>query len=114
MKRIIISLIAASLALTSAFALSGCGSQSSSSSKSEAKSEASADASKGDSQSGAIPASAVWTCEDGERYAWRVSRSDEFPESTFVVNAVPVAVDHEANAVLHEIPVLRRIIITST
>ena len=57
MKRIIISLIAASLALTSAFALSGCGSQSSSSSKSEAKSEASADASKGDSQSGAIPAS---------------------------------------------------------
>ena len=55
----------------------------------------------------AIPASAVWTGEDGERYAWRVSRSDEFPESTFVVNAVPVAVEHEANAVLHEIPVLR-------
>ena len=40
-------------------------------------------------------------------YAWRVSRSDEFPESTFVLNAVPVAVEHEANAVLHEIPVLR-------
>ena len=55
----------------------------------------------------AIPASTVWTGEDGERYAWRVSRSDEFPESTFVVNAVPVAVEHEANAVLHEIPVLR-------
>ena len=55
----------------------------------------------------AIPASAVWTGEDGERYAWRVSRSDEFPESTFVVNAVPVAVEHEANAVLHEIPALR-------
>ena len=55
----------------------------------------------------AIPVSAVWTGEDGERYAWRVSRSDAFPESTFVVNAVPVAVEHEANAVLHEIPVLR-------
>ena len=55
----------------------------------------------------AISASAVWTGEDGESYAWRVSRSDEFPESTFVVNAVPVAVEHEANAVLHEIPVLR-------
>ena len=55
----------------------------------------------------AIPTSAVWMGEDGKRYAWRVSRSDEFPESTFVVNAVPVAVEHEANAVLHEIPVLR-------
>ena len=55
----------------------------------------------------AIPVCAVWTGEDGERYAWRVSRSDEFPESTFVLNAVPVAVEHEANAVLHEISVLR-------
>ena len=35
----------------------------------------------------AIPASAVWTGEDGERYAWRISRSDEFPEPAFVVNA---------------------------
>ena len=48
----------------------------------------------------AIPASAVWTGEDGESYAWRVSRSDEFPESTFVVNAVPVAVDYEAGGMV--------------
>lgn len=49
----------------------------------------------------AIPVSAVWTGEDGERYAWRISRSDEFPESTFVVNAVPVAVDHEADGMVY-------------
>ena len=49
----------------------------------------------------AIPASAVWTDEDGESYAWRVSRSDEFPESTFVVNAVPVAVEHEADGMVY-------------
>ena len=49
----------------------------------------------------AIPVSAVWTGEDGESYAWRVSRSDEFPESTFVVNAVPVAVDHEADGMVY-------------
>jgi len=49
----------------------------------------------------AIPASAVWMGEDGERYAWRVSRSDDFPESTFVVNAVPVAVDHEAEGMVY-------------
>ena len=49
----------------------------------------------------AIPASAVWTGEDGERYAWRVSRSDAFPESTFVVNAVPIAVDHEADGMVY-------------
>ena len=49
----------------------------------------------------AIPASAVWTGEDGERYAWRVSRSDEFPESTFVVNAVSVAIDHEADGMVY-------------
>jgi hypothetical protein len=49
----------------------------------------------------AIPASAVWTGEDGERYAWRVSRSDEFPESTFVVNAVPVAVEREADGMVY-------------
>ena len=48
----------------------------------------------------AIPASAVWTGEDGERYAWRVSRSDEFPEPAFVVNAVPVAVDHAADGMV--------------
>ena len=48
----------------------------------------------------AIPASAVWTGEDGESYAWRVSRSDEFPEATFVVNAVPVTVDHEADGMV--------------
>ena len=49
----------------------------------------------------AIPASAIWTGEDGEGYAWRVSRSDAFPESTFVVNAVPVAVDHEADGMVY-------------
>ena len=49
----------------------------------------------------AIPASAVWTGEDGERYAWRVSRSDEFPEPAFVVNAVPVAVVHEADGMVY-------------
>ena len=49
----------------------------------------------------AIPTSAVWMGEDGERYAWRVTRSDEFPESTFVVNAVPVAVDHEADGMVY-------------
>ena len=38
--------------------------------------------------------------EDGERHAWRVSRSDEFPESILVVNAVPVAVEHEANSIV--------------
>jgi|GEM_PF-5351144 len=32
---------------------------------------------------------------------WWVSRSDEFPESTFVVNAVPVAVDHEADGMVY-------------
>ncbi len=49
----------------------------------------------------AIPASAVWQGEDGESCVWRVSRSDEFPESTFVVNAVPVAVDHEADGMVY-------------
>ena len=31
----------------------------------------------------------------------RVSRSDEFPESILVVNAVPVAVDHKADGMVH-------------
>ena len=48
-----------------------------------------------------IPASAAWFGEDGGTYVWRVSRSDEFPESTFVVNAVPVAVDHEADGMVY-------------
>ena len=48
----------------------------------------------------AIPASAVWTGEDGGTYVWRVSRSDEFPEPAFVVNAVPVAVDHAADGMV--------------
>ncbi len=47
-----------------------------------------------------IPASAVWTGEDGETYAWRISRSDDFPESAFVVNAVPVRIDHEEDGML--------------
>ena len=45
----------------------------------------------------AIPASAVWTGEDGERYAWRVTRSDEFPEPAFVVNACPVEIVTETD-----------------
>ena len=43
----------------------------------------------------AIPASAVWTGEDGQSYAWRVSRSDEFPEPAFVVNACPIEIEAE-------------------
>ncbi len=46
----------------------------------------------------AIPASAVWTGEDGERYAWRVSRSDEFPEPAFVVNACPIEIEAEKDS----------------
>ena len=38
--------------------------------------------------------------EDGERHAWRGSRSDEFPGSVLVVNAVPVAVEHEADSIV--------------
>ena len=43
----------------------------------------------------AIPASAVWIVEDGGTYVWRVSRSDEFPEPAFVVNACPVEIVSE-------------------
>ena len=43
----------------------------------------------------AIPASAVWTGEDGGTYVWRVSRSDEFPEPAFVVNACPIQLEAE-------------------
>ena len=49
----------------------------------------------------AIPVCAVWTGEDGERYAWRVSRSDEFPVSTFVVNVVPVTVVNETDGMVY-------------
>lgn len=38
--------------------------------------------------------------EDGERHAWRGSRSDEFPGSVLVVNAVPVAVEHAADSIV--------------
>ena len=48
-----------------------------------------------------LPASAVWEGEDGGTYIWKVSRSDEFPEPTFVVNAVPVVVDHEADGMVY-------------
>jgi len=47
-----------------------------------------------------IPAFVVWTSQQGGD-EWRVSRSDELPESTFVVNAVPVAVDHEADGMFY-------------
>ena len=43
----------------------------------------------------AIPASAVWEGEDGGTYVWKVSRSDEFPEPAFVVNACPIQVEAE-------------------
>ena len=49
----------------------------------------------------AIPASAGWTGEGGRTYVWHVNRSDEFLESTFVVNAVPVAVDHEGDGMVY-------------
>ena len=38
--------------------------------------------------------------EDGERHAWRGSRSDEFPGSVLVVNAVPVTVEHAADRIV--------------
>ena len=49
----------------------------------------------------AIPVSAVWTGEDRGNYAWRVSRSDEFPVSTFVVNVVPVTVVNETDGMVY-------------
>ena len=45
----------------------------------------------------AIPSSAVWTGEDGRTYVWKVSRSDEFPEPAFVVNACPIQIEQEKN-----------------
>jgi hypothetical protein len=42
-----------------------------------------------------LPTSAVWTGENGGTYVWKVSRSDEFPEPTFVVNAAPIGVESE-------------------
>lgn len=48
-----------------------------------------------------VPASAVWQGEEGGTYVWKVSRSDAFPECTFVVNAVPVMVDHEADGMVY-------------
>ncbi len=43
----------------------------------------------------AIPASAVWEGEDGGTYVWKVSRSDEYPEPAFVVNACPIEIEAE-------------------
>ena len=43
----------------------------------------------------AVPASAVWIGEDGGTYVWKVSRSDEFPEPAFIVNACPVEIVSE-------------------
>ena len=48
----------------------------------------------------AIPASAVWTDGDGS-FVWRVVRSDDFPESAFVVNAVPVEIEREADGAVY-------------
>ena len=45
----------------------------------------------------AIPSSAVWTGEDGGTYVWKVSRSDEFPEPAFIVNACPIQIEQEKN-----------------
>ncbi|MBQ3955965.1 MAG: hypothetical protein II680_08745 [Clostridia bacterium] len=45
----------------------------------------------------AIPASAVWTGEDGGTYVWKVSRSDEFPEPAFIVNACTIQIEQEKN-----------------
>ena len=42
-----------------------------------------------------LPSSAVWTGEDGGMYVWKISRSDEFPEPAFVVNACPLAIEKE-------------------
>ena len=43
----------------------------------------------------AIPASAIWIGEEGETFVWRVRRSDEYPELTFVVNACPIEIAAE-------------------
>lgn len=48
----------------------------------------------------AIPSSAVWTGEDGGTYVWKVSRSDEFPEPAFVVNACPIQIEQEKNGTI--------------
>ena len=48
----------------------------------------------------ALPASAVWTGEDGGTYVWRVSRSDAFPELAFVVNACPIEIEMEQDDVI--------------
>ena len=48
----------------------------------------------------AIPASAVWEGEDGGTYVWRVSRSDEFPEPAFVVNACPIEIEAEQDGTI--------------
>ena len=44
-----------------------------------------------------LPASAVWEGEDGGTYIWKVSRSDEYPEPAFVVNACPIEIEAEQN-----------------
>ena len=48
----------------------------------------------------AIPASAVWSGEDGGTYVWKVSRSDEFPEPAFIVNACPIQIEQEKNGTI--------------
>ncbi len=42
-----------------------------------------------------LPASAVWDGDDGGTYIWKVSRSDEYPEPAFIVNACPIEIEAE-------------------
>ena len=48
-----------------------------------------------------VPASAVWQGEDGGTYVWKVSRSDEFPEPTFVVSACPIQIELEQDGMVY-------------
>ena len=42
-----------------------------------------------------LPAGAVRTGEDGGTFVWKLSRSSDYPENAFVVNAAPIAVEEE-------------------
>ena len=48
----------------------------------------------------AVPASALWTGDDGRSYVWRIARSDAFPEPAFVVDACPVTVEAERDGMV--------------
>ena len=49
----------------------------------------------------AVPASAVWYDENGEPCVWTVSRSDDFPESAYVVTACPIGIEFEADGMVY-------------